>query len=59
MLDIAEFLGEESQKLTVAELPDGCVMTNAITHECRSMILPRRAAQRAANTLRSVSRDPR
>ena len=55
MPGIAEFLAEGSNKLIVAELPDGSVMltmVNTITHERHSITMRRTAAHDAGNRSR-------
>jgi hypothetical protein len=55
MPGIAEFLAEGSNKLIVAELPDGSVMltmVNTIMSERRSITMPRTEAHAAGNRSR-------
>jgi hypothetical protein len=62
MPGIKEFLGDASDKLIIAELPDGHVMVpvaNTITGERRSVTISRPTARVASHTLRFASRDLR
>jgi hypothetical protein len=62
MPGVAEFLAEPSDKLIIAELPDGHVMltmVNTITHERHSITMPRREAHAAGLTLRFAARSAR
>ena len=62
MLGIAEFLAEGSDKLIVAELPDGHVMltmVNTITHERHSITMRRTEAHAAGLTIRFAARSVR
>ena len=61
-MGIAEFLAERSDKLIIAELPDGRVMltmVNTITGERHSIIMRRTEAHVAGTTLRFAARSVR
>jgi hypothetical protein len=62
MPGIAEFLAEGSEKLIIAELPDGDAMftvTNCITGERWSITMRRSNALAAAHVLAFVAREER
>jgi hypothetical protein len=62
MPGIAEFLAEGSDKLIIAELPDGDAMitvANNVTGERRSITMRRSNALKAAHVLAFVARDER